>query len=105
MDVEAHPAFASRNIQIQAEIAELQVPRWVEGIVDGAEHLPIAMRADPKAADIAIGSEPEAIAKLAVITSAAERAGPAGGAVHGDPLKQPRVQTQVRGEPPGAKAE
>ena len=62
MDVEAKPAFASGNIEVEAAIAEVQVPRWAEGIVDRAEHLPIDMRADPKTADIAIGGEPEAIA-------------------------------------------
>lgn len=105
MDVEAKIAFASRNIEIEAAIAEVQVPRWAEGIVDGPEHLPIRMRADPETANIAIGSEPEAIAKLAVITPADKRVGPAAGAVHRAPLKQPRVQGQVRGEPPGAKSE
>ena len=77
MDVEAKPAFASRDIEIEAAVAEVQVPRRVEGIVDGAEHLPIGMRADPKPANIAIGSEPKAIAKLAVIASADQRIGPA----------------------------
>jgi hypothetical protein len=28
MDVEAKTAFASRNIEIEAAIAEVQVPRW-----------------------------------------------------------------------------
>src|SRR6516164_10296995 len=57
MDVEAKPAFASRNIEIEAAIAEVQIPRLAEGIVDSAEHLPIDMRADPKTADIAIAGE------------------------------------------------
>ena len=77
MDVEAKIAFASRNIEIEAAIAEVQVPQWVEGIVDGAEHLPIGMRADPKAADIAIGGETPAIAEIAVIAPADKRVGPA----------------------------
>src|SRR5215469_11319682 len=38
MDVEAKPAFASGNIEIEAAIAEVQVPRLAEGIVDSAEH-------------------------------------------------------------------
>ena len=80
MDVEAKPAFASGNIEIEAAIAEVQVPRWVEGVVDRAEDLPIGMRADPKAADIAIGSQPEAVVELAVIARADQRIGPAGAA-------------------------
>jgi hypothetical protein len=82
MDLEAKPAFASSNIEIEATVAEVQVPRWVEGIVNGAEHLPIAMRADPKAADIAIGCQPEPVAELAVVLPADLRIRPARGAVH-----------------------
>jgi hypothetical protein len=48
MDVEAKPAVASRNIEIEAAIAEVQVPRWTERVIDRAEDLPIGMRADPK---------------------------------------------------------
>jgi len=59
MDIEAKPAFASRNIEIEAAVTEVQVPRWVEGIIDGPENLPIGMRADPKAADIAIAVRPQ----------------------------------------------
>jgi hypothetical protein len=33
MNVEAKPAFASRNIEIEAAVAEVQVPRWVESMV------------------------------------------------------------------------
>jgi hypothetical protein len=29
MDVEAKPAFASRNIEIEAAVAEVEVPRWL----------------------------------------------------------------------------
>jgi len=57
MDVKAKPTFASGNIEIEAAVTEAQVPRWVEGVVDRAQDLPIGMRADPKPADIAIGGE------------------------------------------------
>jgi hypothetical protein len=51
MDVEANTAFASRNIEIEATIAEVQVPGRAEGIVDRAQTLPVGMGADdPKAA-------------------------------------------------------
>src|SRR5215468_3827959 len=96
MDVEAKPAFASRNVEIEAAVAEVQVPRLVEGIVDGAHDLPIDMCADSKAADIAIARETPAVAELAVIA-------PAG--VHRCPLKQPWVEAQVRRKSPGTKAE
>src|SRR5262249_27573264 len=82
MNVEAKPAFASGNIEIEAAVAEVQVPRWAEGIVDRPEHLPIDMRADAETADIAISGEPEAIAEVAVIAPADQRVGPAGGAVY-----------------------
>ena len=45
-------------------VAEVQVPRWVKGVVDRAQDLPIGMRADPKAADIAIGRQSEAVAEV-----------------------------------------
>ena len=38
MDVEANTAFASRNIEIEATIAEVQVPGRAEGIVDRAQN-------------------------------------------------------------------
>src|SRR5205085_8985068 len=70
VDIEPKPAFASGNIEIEAAITEVQVPRWVEGIVDRAQDLPVGMRADPKAADIAIGGETPAIAEFSVIAGA-----------------------------------
>jgi len=98
MNVEAKPAFASGNIEIEAAVAEVQVPRWAEGIVDRPEHLPIDMRADAETADIAISGEPEAIAEVAVIAPADQRVGPAGGAVYRYSLQQSRVQGQIRRE-------
>src|SRR5690348_16303392 len=105
MDVEAKPTFASGNIKIEAAIAEVQVPRRAEGIVDGAEHLPIGMRTDPKAADIAIGGQCKAIAEVAVIARADERIGPAGAAARGGASEKAGIELHTGGEPPGAKAE
>src|SRR5690242_8760971 len=105
MDVEAKPALASGDIEIEAPIAQVQVPRWVEDIVDCAEHLPIGMRADAKAADIPIGREPEAVAEFAVIARADQRIGPAGAAGRGGPSEQAGIELHSGGEPPSAKAE
>src|SRR4029077_1093073 len=104
MDVEAKPAFASRNIEIEAAVAEVQVPRWVEGIVDGAEHLPIGVGADPKAADIAIGGETPAIAEIAVIARADQRVGPGAAGVHAHTAKQTRVELHPRRKSPSTEA-
>src|SRR6516164_1370938 len=103
MDVEAKPAFASGNIEIEAAIAEMQVPRRIEGIIDRAEHLPIGMSAAAMAAEIAIGSQPEAIAEVAVIAPGDQWIGPASGAAHAYPWKQTRIEPQIGLEPPGAK--
>ena len=64
MDVEAKPTFASGNIEIEVAIAEVQAPRWVEGVVDRAQRPANRLRADPKAADIAIGRQSEAVAEV-----------------------------------------
>jgi hypothetical protein len=79
MNVEAKPAFASGNIEIEAAVAEVQVPGRAEGIVDSAEHLPIGMRAHAKAAEIAIRCQGEAVTELAVIPRADQWIGPAAG--------------------------
>src|SRR5690242_13770399 len=105
MDVEAKPAFASGNIEVEAAIAEVQVPRRAEGIVDCAEHLPIGMRADTKAADIAIGRQREAVAEVAVVARADQRIGPAAAGGHAHTGKQTRVELHPRRKPPGTKAE
>src|SRR6516164_11423124 len=103
MDVEAKPAFASGNIEIEAAIAEMQVPRRIEGIIDRAEQLPIGMRAAAMAAEIAIGGQPEAIAEVAVIAPADQRIGPTSGGSHAYPWKQTRIEPQIGLKPPGAK--
>ena len=104
VDGEAKPAFASRNIEIETAVAEVQVPRWAEGIVDGAEHLPIAMRADPKAADTAVGCQPEPIAELAVIAPADQRVGPAAAGFTLTPGSRPGLSATLDEKPPRAKA-
>ena len=76
MDVEAKPAIASGNVEIEAAVAEVQVPRGVERIVDGAHDLPIAMHPNPNAADIAIGGQREAVAEVAMIARADQRIEP-----------------------------
>jgi len=103
MHVKAKPAFASGNTEIEAAIAEMQVPRWVEGVIDRAEHLPIGMRAAAMATEIAIGGQPEAIAEVAVIAAADQRIGPASGGAHAYPWKQTGIEPNIGLEPPGAK--
>jgi hypothetical protein len=104
MDVESEPALASRDIEIEAAVAEMQVPRLAESIVDSAEHLPIDMGADPKAADIAIRRQTPPIAELAVIARADQRIGPAAAGGNGDTGKQTRVELHPRREPPSTEA-
>src|SRR5215472_13769094 len=105
MDVEAEPALASGNIEIEAAIAELDVQPWFGEVVDRAEHLPIDMGADPEAAEIAIRSQTEAVAEVAVIARGDQRIGPAGGAGYRYALEEPWVEAQIRREPPGTKSE
>src|SRR5262249_34084525 len=81
-----------------------QVPRWVEGVVDRAQDLPIGMRADPKATDIAIGGQTPAIAEVAVITRADQRIGPAAAGVHAYTGKQTRGEGHPRRKSPGTEA-
>src|SRR6266481_6610115 len=84
MDVEAQiSAAAGLVIKVEAAIAKVQVQPWVGGIVDRADDLPIDMGADPKTADIPVGSQTKAVAELSVIASAEQRIGPAIGARHG----------------------
>src|SRR6516162_413563 len=104
MDIEAKPAFASRNIEIETAIAELDVQPWFGEVVNRAEHLPIDMRADPETAEIAIRSQPEAVTEVPVIARGDQRIGPASGAGDGYALEEPWVEAQVRREPPGTKS-
>src|SRR5215469_11954299 len=102
MDVEAKLAFASRNVEIEAAVAEVQVPRLVEGVVNRPEDLPIDMRADPEAADIAISGQPETVAEVAVIARTDQRIGPATAGVHAHTGKQTRVERYSRRKSPSA---
>src|SRR5215471_7162140 len=92
MHIETKAAFASRNIEIEAAVAEVQVRRWTERVVDGAEDLPISMRADPKAADITIRRQREAVAEVTVIARADQRVGPDGAAARGRPSEQAGIE-------------
>src|SRR5262249_54103786 len=78
------------NTEIEAAVAEVQVPGRVEGVIDRAEHLPIGMRAAAMAAEIAIGGQPKAIAEVAV------RAPPISGSV-----QPPERLTLTPGSRPG----
>jgi hypothetical protein len=61
MDIEAQiSAAAGLVIEVEAAIAEVQVPRWIKGVVDRADDLPIDMSADPKAADVPVGGQTKA---------------------------------------------
>jgi hypothetical protein len=104
MDVEPKPVFASRDIEIEAAVAEMQVPRWIKGVVDRPEHLPIGVRADAKAADIAVAGETLTIAEIAVITRADQRIGPAAAGRHRHTRKQTRVERHPRRKSPSTKA-
>jgi hypothetical protein len=67
MDVEAQiSAAAGLVIEVEAAIAEVQVPRWIKGVVDRADDLPIYMSADPKTTDIPVGGQTETVAELSV---------------------------------------
>jgi hypothetical protein len=99
VDVEAKPAFASRNIKIETAIAEMQVPRWVKGIVDRAEHLPVGMGADAKAADITIDGKTPAVTEFAVIAGADQRIGPAAAGFTATPGSRPGLRVTLDENP------
>src|SRR5215831_12365415 len=105
MDVEAKPAFASGDVEIEATVAEVQVPRRAEGVVDRAHDLPIGMRTDAKAAEIAIGGQREAVAEVAVIARADQRVRPAAAGRHAHSGKQTGIERDTGGESPGAEPE
>ena len=62
MNVESQIAAARLIIEVEAAVTELQVQPRVGGVFGRADDLPIAMRADPKPADIAVGRQAEAVA-------------------------------------------
>src|SRR5215469_767789 len=105
MQVEAKPAFASGNVEIEAAVAEVQVPRRAEGVVDRAHYLPIGMRSDAKATEIAIGGQCEAVAEVAVIARADQRVRPAAAGGYAHTGKQTGIERDTGGKSPGAKPE
>src|SRR5438128_5695729 len=82
----------------------MKVQPWGGDVVDRADQLPIAMRADAKAADIAIGSQAEAVGEIQMIAPAEERIAPAGRAIDARSGVYPGVQGQVRRKSPRTKA-
>ena len=98
-------ATARRVVEVHAAVAEMQVDRRLHGVVDGARHLPVAVGANAKAADIAIGGQTEPVVAIVMVALADQRIDPSGLASGTRSRKDPRVQGQVRGEGPGAKAD
>src|SRR5262249_28957806 len=76
--IEAQSAVLGTVTEVEAAIADVQVPGWAETIIDRADDLPIGMGPDPEAAEIPIGGEPEAVAEVAVIARGDQRIDPAG---------------------------
>ena len=62
VNVESQIAAARLIIEVEATVTQLQVQQRVGGVFGRADDLPIAMRADPKPADIAVGRQAEAVA-------------------------------------------
>ena len=56
MCVETEIEAAARSVvKVDAAIAQLQIEPRGRSVVDGAEHLPVAIGAETKAANIAVG--------------------------------------------------
>jgi hypothetical protein len=83
----------------------MKAGRRVEGVVDRADHLPVDMRSDAEAAEIAMGRSAEAVAKVVAIATADQRIAPARAAVYSLRSKEAGVERQIGGEAPSAKAE
>src|ERR1700730_8412894 len=60
VDIEAQIAVACLIVKIEAAITQTKVDPAVEGVVNRADDLPIGVRADAEAADIAVGCQAEA---------------------------------------------
>src|ERR1700730_9282895 len=105
VDVEAQIAVACLIVKIEAAITQMNVDPRVERIVDRADELPVDMRADPEAADIAIGRSAEPVAKVVVIATADQRIAPARAAVDALAGEEAGVEREIGGEAPSAKAE
>ena len=62
VDVEAQiEAAARRIVKVEAAVPQVKVDPRGRGVVDRADQLPVAMGADAKAADIAIGGQAEPV--------------------------------------------
>src|SRR5215471_16098316 len=72
------------------------------GVVYRAEQLPVAVSADAKPADIAIGGQAEAVAEIVVVAPGDQRIDPAGGTIEALSGQYSGVQGHVGREPPGA---
>src|SRR5262245_33639682 len=72
--VEQEPAIVI--VDIQVAVAGLQRDRFIDLVLKGAEQLPIEVGADPETADITLGAESEAAAKLDPAGHADERIDP-----------------------------
>jgi len=60
VDVEAEiEAAARRIVKVEAAVTQVKIEPRRRSVVGRADQLPIAVRADAKAADIAIGGQPE----------------------------------------------
>src|SRR5207237_2053651 len=79
MDVEAEIEAAARCIvKVEAAVPQMKVEPRRRGVVDRADQLPVAMGADAKAADIAIGGQAEPAGEVDMVASTNQRIDPAG---------------------------
>src|SRR6202022_266320 len=64
VDIEAEiEAAARRIVKVETAVTEVKIEPWGRRVVDRADQLPIAVCADAKAADIAIGGQAEPAGK------------------------------------------
>ena len=96
MDVEAQIAVACRIVKVETAIAQMQIDPRIEHVVDCADHLPIGVRANAVAAEIAVCGEADAVAEIVVISSGEQRIAPTGGAVYGDAGTQAGIERNIR---------
>src|SRR6266852_4286238 len=94
VNVEAQIAVARLVIKVEAAVAQMKVQPRGGGVVDRADQLPVDMRAEAEAADIAIGAQAEAVCVFQVAAPTEERIAPAGRAIDARSGKDPGVQGQ-----------
>jgi hypothetical protein len=73
MHIEAKPAFAPRNVEIETTVAQVQVPRRAEGIVDRAQDLPVLSEGEPGLLGAMIGRAEAQVIRLALIYALFDR--------------------------------